>query len=45
VVELSTCSGTNSCRGMSYDSETQIMREHTCQGMNTCTGYSCIICD
>lgn len=39
------CGGENSCRGMSYDTNTQTLTEHTCKGMNTCAGYSCIICD
>jgi hypothetical protein len=39
------CGGSNSCRGMSYDTGTGELTEHTCKGMNTCAGYSCIICD
>lgn len=39
------CGGENSCRGMSYDTGTMTLTEHTCRGMNTCAGYSCIICD
>jgi len=39
------CGGENSCRGMSYDTNTETLSEHTCKGMNTCAGYSCIICD
>src|SRR5215470_298434 len=37
------CGGLNSCKGMSYDTETQVLTEHTCKAMNTCAGYSCII--
>jgi hypothetical protein len=39
------CGGSNSCRGMSYDSETQTLTEHTCRGTNSCAGYSCVLCD
>lgn len=38
------CGGSNSCRGMSYDSETQALTEHSCQATNTCAGYSCVVC-
>jgi hypothetical protein len=38
------CGGANSCRGMSYDSETETLTEHSCRATNTCTGFSCIIC-
>lgn len=37
------CGGANSCKGMSYDTGTQVLTEHTCRVMNTCAGYSCII--
>jgi hypothetical protein len=37
------CGGANSCKGMSYDSDTHVFTEHTCKGMNTCTGYSCVL--
>jgi hypothetical protein len=38
------CSGSNSCRGMSYDSGTQTLTEHSCQATNTCAGFSCVVC-
>jgi hypothetical protein len=38
------CGGSNSCRGFSYDSETQVLSEHTCRGMNSCGGFSCVVC-
>lgn len=37
------CGGENSCRGMSYDTDTKVLTEHTCKGMNTCAGYSCVV--
>lgn len=36
------CGGYNSCKGISYDSGTQVFTEHSCKGLNTCTGYSCV---
>jgi len=46
IVEIQPhCGGSNDCRGMSYDSETQTLLVHSCRGLNTCAGYSCIICD
>ena len=39
------CGGSNSCRGMSYDSNTQTLTQHSCRATNTCAGYSCIVCD
>jgi hypothetical protein len=39
------CGGSNACRGMSYDSTTQTLIDHTCRGMNSCAGFSCLICD
>lgn len=39
------CGGSNACRGMSYDSTTETLTEHSCRGTNTCAGYSCIVCD
>ncbi len=41
---LPHCGGSNSCRGMSYDTGTQVLTYHTCRGTNTCAGYSCVIC-
>jgi hypothetical protein len=38
-----SCGGANSCKGMSYDSDTHVFKEHTCKGLNTCTGYSCVL--
>lgn len=46
IVEIEPhCGGSNGCRGMSYDSTTQTLTEHTCRGTNTCAGYSCVVCD
>lgn len=39
------CGGSNSCRGMSYDTKTGTLSEHTCRATNTCAGYSCVVCD
>ncbi|MBV8838648.1 MAG: hypothetical protein JO000_19095 [Alphaproteobacteria bacterium] len=39
------CGGLNNGRGMSYDTATQTLTEHTCRGTNTCAGYACIVCD
>jgi hypothetical protein len=45
VVEIHPhCGGANSCKGMSYDTGTLVLTEHSCRGMNACAGYSCIIC-
>ena len=41
----SHCGGANSCKGMSYDTATELLTEHTCRGSNTCAGYSCVIPD
>jgi hypothetical protein len=38
------CGGSNACRGMSYDSATQTLTQHTCRGMNSCAGFSCVVC-
>ena len=44
VVELIChCGGANTCKGMSYDTTTQTLSEHTCRGLNTCAGYSCVV--
>lgn len=46
VVEVHPhCGGVNSCRGISYDSDTDTLTEHTCRGANTCTGFSCVVCN
>lgn len=46
VVEIQPhCGGSNACRGMSYDANTQTLTEHTCRSTNTCAGYSCVVCD
>ncbi len=37
------CGGVNTCRGMSYDTETEVLTEHTCKGLNTCGGFSCVV--
>jgi len=42
---IAECRGANTCRGMSYDTETQTLTQHTCRATNTCGGYSCVICD
>ncbi|MGD0679031.1 MAG: hypothetical protein ABSC94_26805 [Polyangiaceae bacterium] len=39
------CGGSNACRGMSYDVETQTLTAHTCRATNSCAGYTCVICD
>jgi hypothetical protein len=38
------CGGSNACRGLSYDSGTGALTEHTCRATNTCAGFSCVIC-
>lgn len=38
------CGGSNVCRGMSYDTGTETLTEHTSRGTNTCAGYTCIVC-
>jgi hypothetical protein len=46
VVEIQPhCGGLNNCRGMSYDTGTQTLTEHTCRATNTCAGYTCVVCD
>jgi hypothetical protein len=37
-----TCSGSNSCRGVSYNRFDRTLIEHTCRAMNTCGGMSCV---
>lgn len=39
------CGGVNGCRGISYDSDVDVVTEHSCKGANTCTGFSCVLCD
>ncbi|HEX7665852.1 MAG TPA: hypothetical protein VF407_15100, partial [Polyangiaceae bacterium] len=39
------CGVSNACRGMSYDSGTKALTEHTCRALNSCAGYSCVVCD
>jgi Putative metal-binding motif len=42
LVQLhASCSATNSCRGMVYQSWNEIY-EHTCRGVNLCAGWSCV---
>ena len=43
VEVIPECGGSNSCKGMSYDTGTQTLVEHTCKGSNTCAGYNCKI--
>jgi len=46
VVEIQPhCGGLNLCRGMSYDTGTQMLTDHSCRATNTCAGYTCVICD
>jgi hypothetical protein len=46
VVEIQPhCGGSNACRGMSYDTGTQVLTQHSCRGLNTCAGYTCIVCN
>jgi hypothetical protein len=39
----SHCGGLVTGPGISYDSDTDVLTEHTCQGLNTCTGFSCVL--
>ncbi|WP_437982243.1 MopE-related protein [Sorangium sp. So ce117] len=42
VVQInSSCSHSNSCRGMVYQSWNELY-EHTCRAMNGCSGWSCV---
>ncbi|WP_437966515.1 MopE-related protein [Sorangium sp. So ce260] len=42
VVQVhASCSGTNSCRGMVYQTWNEIY-EHACRGVNECAGWSCV---
>jgi mono/diheme cytochrome c family protein len=36
------CSGNNSCKGVSFHSESGKLSEHTCSGANICAGISCV---
>jgi hypothetical protein len=36
-----SCAGTNSCRGMVYQSWNEVY-EHSCRGVNSCSGWSCV---
>lgn len=38
-----TCSGNNSCKGMSFNKFSKELTEHTCKGMNSCGGISCVV--
>lgn len=38
-----TCSGNNSCKGMSYNKYSYTLTEHTCRAMNSCGGMSCVL--
>src|SRR6187402_252394 len=39
------CGGANTCKGFSYDTDTEVYTVHTCRGYNTCTGFSCVVPD
>lgn len=42
VVQVhASCAGTNSCRGMTYQTWNEVY-EHTCRGVNSCAGWSCV---
>ncbi len=44
VVEVHpSCGGRNTGPGFSYDSDTDVLTEHTCAGANTCNGFSCVV--
>jgi hypothetical protein len=36
-----SCAGTNSCRGMVYQTWNELY-EHSCRGVNGCSGWSCV---
>lgn len=38
-----SCGGAVSGPGLSYDSDTDELTEHTCASINTCTGFSCVV--
>ncbi len=37
-----SCSGSNSCAGLSYHSSSGKLSEHSCQALNICAGMSCV---
>lgn len=37
-----SCSGANTCAGLSYHSSSGKLSEHSCQAMNICAGMSCV---
>lgn len=37
-----SCAGNNSCKGISFHSESGKLSEHTCKALNICSGMSCI---
>ncbi|AUX46265.1 hypothetical protein SOCE26_077700 [Sorangium cellulosum] len=42
VVQVhASCAGTNSCRGMVYQTWNEI-HEHSCRAVNSCAGWSCV---
>jgi hypothetical protein len=44
TVEIhASCGGAVSGKGFSYDSDTDVLTEHTCAGYNTCAGFSCVL--
>jgi len=43
VEVMAHCGGLATAKGVSYDTETQLLSEHTCKGANTCGGWNCII--
>lgn len=46
VVEThAVCGGQNTCKGFSYDDDTDVLTDHTCRGYNTCSGFSCVVSD
>jgi hypothetical protein len=43
IQQHSTCAGSNSCKGLSYNSGSLELTEHSCKGLNTCGGLSCVV--
>jgi len=37
-----SCAGANTCKGVSFHSESGKLTEHTCAGANICAGISCV---